>query len=195
MTICVKSKPLRNGINDINDINNFKKRRFGSIDMKLIFIRHGQATAYCGDDMRRDLTEFGQTQAKETGTHLADRHNLDMIITSPFHRADQTAKILQNIAQDKGQNPTLITLDSITPNDDPVAGVSDIEQIVASYYGDEPNKTIAVVCHMPIVARMVAYLAGDLPSMFELAEYRVMTTDVIAWGQARQSERFSPTQP
>lgn len=45
---------------------------------------------------------------------------------------------------------------------------------------------------MPIVARMVAYLAEDLPSMFELAEYRVMTTDVIAWGQARQSERFSP---
>lgn len=163
--------------------------------MKLIFIRHGQATAYCGDDMRRDLTEFGQTQAKETGTHLADRHSLDMIITSPFHRADQTAKILQNIAQDKGQNPTLITLDSITPNDDPVAGVSDIEQIVASHYGDEPNKTIAVVCHMPIVARMVAYLAEDLPSMFELAEYRVMTTDIIAWGQARQSERFSPTQP
>ena len=118
-----------------------------------------------------------------------------MIITSPFHRADQTAKILQNIAQDKGQNPTLVTLDSITPNDDPVVGVSDIEQIVASYYGDEPNKTIAVVCHMPIVARMVAYLAEDLPSMFELAEYRVMTTDVIAWGQARQSERFSPTQP
>ena len=69
--------------------------------MKLIFIRHGQATAYCGDDMRRDLTEFGQTQAKETGTHLTDRHSLDMIITSPFHRADQTAKILQNIAQDK----------------------------------------------------------------------------------------------
>lgn len=52
--------------------------------MKLIFIRHGQATAYCADDMRRDLTEFGQTQAKETGTHLADRHSLDMIITSPF---------------------------------------------------------------------------------------------------------------
>ena len=76
-----------------------------------------------------------------------------------------------------------------------MAGVSDIEQIVASYYGDEPNKTIAVVCHMPIVARMVTYLAEDLPSMFELAEYRVMTTDIIAWGQARQSERFSPTQP
>ncbi|MBE9578258.1 MULTISPECIES: phosphohistidine phosphatase SixA [Moraxella] len=165
--------------------------------MKLIFIRHGQATAYCADDAGRDLTEFGQAQANQTATHLTERYSLDMIIASPFNRADQTAKILQNIANNKGQNPTFITLGSITPDDDPVAGVADIEQIITSHYGHEHDKTIAVVCHMPIVARMVAYLDTDglPPPMFDLAEYRVMTADVIAQGLARQSERFSPVQP
>ena len=165
--------------------------------MKLIFIRHGQATAYCADDAGRDLTEFGQAQANQTATHLTERYSLDMIIASPFNRADQTAKILQNIANNKGQNPTFITLGSITPDDDPVAGVADIEQIITSHYGHEHDKTIAVVCHMPIVARMVAYLDTDglPPPMFDLAEYRVMTADVIAQCLARQSERFSPVQP
>ncbi|MDO5051224.1 MAG: phosphohistidine phosphatase SixA [Moraxella equi] len=165
--------------------------------MKLIFIRHGQAAAYCADDAGRDLTEFGQAQANQTATHLTERYSLDMIIASPFNRADQTAKILQNTATDKGQNPTFITLDSITPDDDPVAGVADIERIITSHYGHEHDKVIAVVCHMPIVARMVAYLDADglPPPMFDLAEYRVMTADVIAQGLARQSERFSPVQP
>lgn len=164
--------------------------------MKLIFIRHGQATAYCADDAGRDLTEFGQAQVSQTATHLTERYSLDMIIASPFNRANQTAKILQNTANNKGQNPMFITLDSITPNDDPVAGVADIEWIIASHYGHEHDKTIAVVCHMPIVARMVAYLdVGSLPSLiFDLAEYRVMTADVIAQGLARQSERFTPVQ-
>ncbi|STZ55629.1 Phosphohistidine phosphatase sixA [Moraxella lacunata] len=165
--------------------------------MKLIFIRHGQATAYCADDAGRNLTEFGQAQASQTAMHLTERYSLDMIVASPFNRADQTAKILQNTATGQGQSPTFITLGSITPDDDPVAGVADIERIVTSHYGHEHDKTIAVVCHMPIVARMVAHLDADglPPPMFDLAEYRVMTADVIAQGLARQSERFSPVQP
>lgn len=163
--------------------------------MKLIFIRHGQATAYCADDAGRNLTEFGETQAHETADYVASHHTLDLIIASPFNRADQTAKILQKVANDKGQTPHFITLGSITPDDDPVQGVADIERIVTQHFGDEHNKTIAIVCHMPIVARMVAVLDGLPPAMFELAECRVLNTDVIARGLATQLGRFSPKQP
>lgn len=163
--------------------------------MKLIFIRHGQATAYCADDAGRNLTKFGETQAHETADYVAKNHTLDMIIASPFNRADQTAKILQKVVNDNGQNPLFITLDAITPDDDPVQGVADIERIVVQHFGYEHDKTIAIVCHMPIVARMVAILDGLPPAMFELAECRVLDTKVVAEGLATQLGRFSPKQP
>lgn len=163
--------------------------------MKLLFIRHGQATAYCADDAGRNLTEFGQAQAHETAQFVASNHTLDMIIASPFNRADQTAKILQNTINDKGQHPQFITLPSITPDDDPVQGVADIERIITEHFGHEHDKTIAIVCHMPIVARMVSVLDGLPPAMFELAECRVLDTNVIGEGLATQVGRFSPKQP
>lgn len=163
--------------------------------MKLIFIRHGQATAYCADDAGRNLTEFGQAQAHETAQFVANNYTLDMIIASPFNRADQTAKILQKVVNDKGQNPIFITLDSITPDDDPIKGVADIDKIVSEHYGHEHEKTIAVVCHMPIVARMSAYLDGSPASSFELAECRVLTTGVIAQNLALQVSNCIPSQP
>ena len=36
------------------------------LKMKLIFVRHGQATAYCADDAGRNLTPFGQEQARQS---------------------------------------------------------------------------------------------------------------------------------
>ncbi len=163
--------------------------------MKLIFIRHGQATAYCADDAGRNLTEFGQAQALETATHLLKHHQLDMIITSPFNRANQTAKILEKLADTQGQHPTFITLDSITPDDDPTQGLSDIEQIIAKHYGLEHNKTIAIVCHMPIVARMVSLMHDFPATTFELAECRVLESQVFAKGLANQTDNFIPKQP
>lgn len=163
--------------------------------MKLLFIRHGQATAYCADDAGRNLTEFGQAQAHETANDVVNHHELDMIIASPFNRADQTAKILQKMANDKGQNPLFITLDTITPDDDPIKGVADIERIVVQHFGYEHDKTVAIVCHMPIVARMVSILNGLPPVMFELAECCALTTNIISEGLSTQIGRFSPKQP
>lgn len=163
--------------------------------MKLLFIRHGQATAYCADDAGRNLTEFGQTQAFETAQFVVAHYELDLIIASPFNRANQTAKILQKLANDKGQNPQFITLDSITPDDDPVVGVADINALISKQFGHEHDKTIAIVCHMPIVARMVSVLDGLPPPMFELAECRALETQVISEGLATQTEQFTPRQP
>lgn len=166
--------------------------------MKLIFIRHGQATAYCADDAGRNLTEFGQAQALEMAEHLTQNHQIDLIIASPFNRADQTARILQKTLIAKGAMPNFITLDGITPDDDPKVALDAIEAVTNNHFeGQDGDKTIAIVCHMPIVAKMVAILDVDgLPApMFDLAEYRVLQTQVIAPTLAVQLERFSPRQP
>lgn len=167
--------------------------------MKLIFIRHGQATAYCDDDAGRNLTDFGQAQATETAEYLTKNHNVDLIIASPFNRAEQTARILQKAIIAQGGSPAFISLGSITPDDDPKQGIDDIDNVITKHFlnTDTTDKAIAIVCHMPIVARMVAILDNDgLPApMFDLAEYRVLQTEVIAPELAEQIERFSPRQP
>ncbi|MDO4895908.1 MAG: histidine phosphatase family protein [Moraxella sp.] len=164
--------------------------------MKLIFIRHGQATAYCADDAGRNLTDFGQAQALETAEHLAQSYDVELIITSPFNRAEQTARILQKTLSTNGRSPALMILNGITPDDDPKMGLNGIDNVITQHFqNDDKDKTIAIICHMPIVAKMVSVL-DDLPvCTFDLAECRVLTTDVIAPSFATQVERFSPKQP
>lgn len=163
--------------------------------MKLILMRHGQATAYCDDDAGRDLTDFGKTQAEQSAKHLVAHHQLDLIIASPFNRADQTAKILLQTAQQAEQSPSFVTLSSITPDDDAAIGLDDIGYAVRHKFGDDDDKTIAVVCHMPIVANMQAVLDGLSPAWFELAEYRVLELPVIAEGLGKCVANFIPNQP
>ena len=167
--------------------------------MKLIFIRHAQAGAYCADDAGRDLTDFGQYQAKEMAEHLSRHHTVDLIITSPYNRAKQTATILSQALNHQPSPPAFVTLNNITPDDDPKAGIDGIDDVITKHFKDKDicHKTIAIVCHMPIISKMVAILDADgLPApMFDLAEYRVLMTDVIAPELAVQAERFSPPQP
>lgn len=164
--------------------------------MKLIFVRHGQAAPYCDDDAGRDLTDFGRMQAGQSADAMVAEHQLDLIIASPYNRADQTAKILAKTATDAGQSPAFVTLSSITPDDDPAIGLDDIDRIIQDKFGEQTDdKCIAIVCHMPIVARMVAQLDGLSPAAFELAECRVLQTAVVAEGLARSVDGFIPDQP
>lgn len=167
--------------------------------MRLIFVRHGQAAPYCEDDAGRDLTDFGRLQASQTAEFLlghTQESPIDVIIASPYNRADQTAKILQSTLMAVGQNPTFITISSITPDDNPAVGLDDIECAIRHRFGvDTEHLTVAIVCHMPIVARMTAILDGLSPTSFELAECRVFQMSVISEGLATQIAQFIPVQP
>mgnify|MGYP003586671712 CR=1 FL=1 len=162
--------------------------------MKLIFIRHGQATAYCADDAGRNLTEFGQTQAHETAGYIAGGHDVDLIVASPFNRAYQTAQILQATLENRGKTVELITLDSITPDDNPNQGLDDLDRLLQDK-GMGEMACVAVVCHMPIVAHMVAILTGLGAVGFDLAGVAVLETPIIAPDLAQEITRFAPKQP
>jgi phosphohistidine phosphatase len=162
--------------------------------VKLIFIRHGQATAYCADDAGRNLTEFGQAQAHETAGYIAGGHDVDLIVASPFNRAYQTAQILQATLENRSKTVELITLDSITPDDSPNQGLDDLDKLLqAKNIGD--NACVAVVCHMPIVARMVSVLTALPPVSFDLAGVAVLETPIVAPDLAQEITRFAPKQP
>ncbi|MEO4053809.1 histidine phosphatase family protein [Solibacillus sp. CAU 1738] len=67
--------------------------------MKLFLIRHGQSEADLLQvhEGRADfnLTELGVQQANKLATFIANKYDIDLIISSPLKRAYQTAEILQ----------------------------------------------------------------------------------------------------
>lgn len=161
--------------------------------MKVIFVRHGKAAPYCEDDAGRDLTEFGRLQVQQTAQYLTEHYQLDLIITSPYNRADQTAKILLSQALALGQNPSFMSLSSITPDENPMIAIDDLEDIVRAKFGEDlDDKCVVVVCHMPIVASMVAKLENLSPASFELAEARILQMSVLAQGLATTQDVFIP---
>lgn len=163
--------------------------------MKVIFVRHGKAAPYCDDDAGRNLTEFGRLQVQQTAQYLTKHYQLDLIITSPYHRAEQTAKILLSWALNLGQNPSFMSLSSITPDDNPVSAIDDLEDTVRAKFGEDlDDKCVAVVCHMPIVASMVAKLENLSPASFGLAEARILQMPVLAQGLATTQDVFIPNQ-
>lgn len=161
--------------------------------MKVIFVRHGKAAPYCEDDAGRDLTEFGRLQVQQTAQYLTEHYQLDLIITSPYNRADQTAKILLSQVLALGQNPSFMSLSSITPDENPMIAIDDLEDIVCAKFGEDlDDKCVVVVCHMPIVASMVAKLENLSPASFELAEARILQMSVLAQGLATTQDVFIP---
>jgi phosphohistidine phosphatase len=69
-------------------------RYFRSIDSVIYFLRHGDAEQGDGDDAARKLTEKGERQSEAAGRALAAiGAAIDVCLTSPKVRAEQTARI------------------------------------------------------------------------------------------------------
>lgn len=65
-----------------------------SIDPVIYLLRHGDAEAGSGDDAARRLTPKGERQSEAAGRALAALGaNVDVCLTSPKVRAEQTAKL------------------------------------------------------------------------------------------------------
>lgn len=74
----------------------------------------------------------------------------DVILTSPFARARQTAEIVANECDDR---PPLVTIDSLTPSGTFQSVWSDLEK-------HAKRERIALVGHEPGIGELAARLAG-----------------------------------
>lgn len=151
--------------------------------MQLILVRHGDAGAYTLPDWARNLSELGQSQAKQTAQWLT-QFRIGQVISSPYNRAKQTAQILTDLP--------LCICDAITPDDDAKAGLLAMDALI-----DETrlhnNAAVLVVCHMNIIAKMADILTEEGVLGFGLAEARVFDLPAIGAGQAVCVQRFIPT--
>lgn len=122
---------------------------------ELYLVRHGVAEdrgAKWPDDAKRPLSAEGMARMKKSARGL-DRLEvkLDIILSSPFVRARQTAEILSG---ELSGHPAITNVDSLAPGASFAALVADLEK--------QARRTrIALVGHEPAIGELAARLLGS----------------------------------
>ena len=137
--------------------------------MQLILVRHGEAEPYDtpAEDALRRLSPTGAVQAKNTAAYIAAHYAAEIIVTSPYIRAQQTADEIYQIFP----AAQYITYPHITPGDDATSAIEWLCNLSA--------QCIVVVCHMNIVAYIEAILLGMPARQFGLAECSVLSQSIL----------------
>jgi phosphohistidine phosphatase len=118
-------------------------------------IRHGVAEERgpsWPDDAKRPLTDEGIARLRKSVRGLARLGvSFDVVLTSPFTRAKQTADI---VAAGVSPRPSIVTVESLSPDGSFPAIMADLEK--------HARKTrIAIVGHEPGIGELAARLLGS----------------------------------
>ncbi|CDZ93650.1 phosphohistidine phosphatase SixA [Pseudomonas saudiphocaensis] len=113
--------------------------------MKLWLLRHGEAEPRARTDAERNLNDAGKLEVRDSAAHLRGRE-LQVILVSPYNRAQQTAEIVR---QELGFSGEVETVPWLTPESDPGDALL--------YLGRRSEKEILLVTHQPLVG-----VLGDL---------------------------------
>lgn len=149
--------------------------------MQLTLVRHGEASPPVHDnDIKRPLTERGHTQAQQTAEYLKDLIRPDVFVVSPLLRAQETLAHIQTYFKDV----PVVICNTIKPDDDATQAVEWLSHL--------PYESIAVVCHMNVVAHIAEQLTGESFHPYALAEARIYEQAVIAAGLSTQIKSFIP---
>jgi phosphohistidine phosphatase len=120
--------------------------------MNLYIVRHAIAvdpgTPGYEDDSQRPLTDAGSKKMKKIVKGLSDFVELDAILSSPYVRARDTAKIL---AKEYGMKDKIAFSDNLIPPGD---FEKLIQEIQASYNVDN----LALVGHEPMLSQLISWL-------------------------------------
>ncbi len=121
---------------------------------ELYLVRHGVAEERGDawpDDSKRPLTPDGIERMRRAARGLTRLGiTLDVVLTSPFARARETAEI---VAAGLGDRPPLVAIDSLAPNGSFQALLSDLEK-------QAKRARIALVGHEPDLGEIAARLGG-----------------------------------
>lgn len=116
--------------------------------MRMWLLRHGQAEAQAATDAQRRLTDVGRQEALVMARRLA-HEPLDVILASPYARAQQTAEVVR---EQLGLRRGIVTVDWATPDDDPLA--------VLDHLAERCEANVLLVSHQPLVGQLLS-LAVD----------------------------------
>ena len=156
--------------------------------MKLLLMRHGEASFNAPTDAQRPLTLRGSASVIQQSRHQTiPWHEFTSLWVSPYVRAQQTASLLlQNYAHKKhGLN--LLTLDCITPH-------GKINQ-VQNFLLEQQHEGIVLISHQPLVSGLIGHFCHADEHMGEPmrpASMALLEGEVAAAGCLRLTHLFHP---
>ncbi|WP_217473794.1 phosphohistidine phosphatase SixA [Stutzerimonas stutzeri] len=116
--------------------------------MKLWLLRHGQAEPKARTDAQRNLTEAGRQEVEDAAA-LLQGQSLQVILVSPYQRAQQTAEIVR---QALGFTGPVETVPWLTPDSDPADAML--------YLDRRTEQRLLLVTHQPLVGALGGWLVS-----------------------------------
>ena len=148
--------------------------------MKLIIMRHGEASWASATDFDRPLTERGQQEVAKTADALLKKLAIDQVLASPYLRAQQTGQVVT-----ERFNCPLTTLKSLTPDGQPQKVIEQLPE----------QGTILLASHMPMVGRLTGLLCDGVTHSgpeFCTAQAIILNMEFPAAGLASVLEWVNP---
>ena len=130
--------------------------------MKLYLLRHSNATERgsgksAADDTQRPLTSAGRKKMAKIMRALRNLDlQVDLIFSSPYLRASETAVIAQDSLHMK--NDQLILTKQLAP-------LGDSEQLIAEINSHDPIDNVLLVGHEPELSELTSLLISGEPSI------------------------------
>lgn len=126
--------------------------------MKLLVMRHGEATPLVDSDANRALTKRGVEQAHNAARLLVEKgHRPEVLLVSPLLRAQQTASEVRHAAYKFSSTVNQETVALLSPD-------GSLEALVA-YLEQRAETEIMLVSHQPLVSLLIGYLSGEQVGM------------------------------
>lgn len=143
--------------------------------MQVYILRHGIAEdgAPGGRDSDRALTGEGRKRLREL-LRVAERADVlpNLIITSPFVRAVQTAEVAIDVL---GYAEELLRTDSLVPASDPFL----VWEEVRAHQG---INQVMLVGHEPLLSRLIAFLLNSPSMRIDVKKGSLTRIDVDSYG-------------
>lgn len=144
--------------------------------MKVWLLRHGEAEPRARTDAERNLTAAGQREVESAAVHLLDQ-GLQVILVSPYQRAQQTAEIVRQSLDFTGPVETVPWL---TPESDPNDAML--------YLDRRTEQNLLLVTHQPFVGVFGGWLVSghrDAPLPMATASLAELDGEYLAAGLMR----------
>ncbi|QIZ77219.1 phosphohistidine phosphatase SixA [Ferrimonas lipolytica] len=129
--------------------------------MNIYLMRHGEAGFDAPSDQLRQLTSLGKSQSLEVAQQfLVAMQHMDLVLVSPYLRAQQTWQMIESLCQ---AQPQVQVLDELVPEADPAI----TRDVVVATAAVAKANNVLVIAHMPLLGYLLAELVpGQEPCLF-----------------------------
>lgn len=158
--------------------------------MKLLLMRHGEASFNASTDDQRPLTQQGRAcVSAQSQDKRVVWQEFSKVLVSPFLRAQQTATILLSNVAFKAHPPIVETTPAITPH----GKVNQVQDLLLN----QQEKGLVLVMHEPLISALIGHFCHQDKHMGEPmmpGSMAILEGDIAAAGCLTLTHLYHPSE-